>query len=71
MEQIKIIFFDVDGTLVDMKKKKISANTVETLQRLRQKGIRICMATGRTPVTGPSFEGVEFDAYLTFNGSYC
>lgn len=71
MDQIKIIFFDVDGTLVDMKRKKISENTVHTLQRLREKGIRICMATGRTPVTVPHFEGVEFDAYLTFNGSYC
>lgn len=71
MEQIKIIFFDVDGTLVDMKNKEISPNTVHTLQQLRQRGIRICMATGRTPVTVPHFEGVEFDAYLTFNGSYC
>ena len=71
MEQIKIAFFDVDGTLVDMQKKKISPKTVETLQRLRQKGILICMATGRTPVTVPKFEGVEFDAYLTFNGSLC
>jgi Cof subfamily protein (haloacid dehalogenase superfamily) len=71
MEHIKIIFFDVDGTLVDMQKKKISPNTVAALQRLREKGIRICMATGRTPVTVPHFDGVEFDAYLTFNGSYC
>ena len=71
MEQVKIIFFDVDGTLVDMNKKEISPNTVAALQRLRAKGIRICMATGRTPVTVPHFEGVEFDAYLTFNGSYC
>lgn len=71
MEQIKIAFFDVDGTLVDMKKKKISLKTVETLQRLRRRGILICMATGRTPVTVPKFDGVEFDAYLTFNGSLC
>lgn len=71
MEQIKIAFFDVDGTLVDMQKKKISPRTVEMLQRLRQKGILICMATGRTPVTVPKFDGVDFDAYLTFNGSLC
>ena len=55
MNKIKIIFFDVDGTLVDMKKKKISEKTVYTLQALRQRGIRICMATGRTPVTVPYF----------------
>lgn len=71
MEQIKIIFFDIDGTLIDMQKKQITDRTLETLQRLKEKGIRICLATGRSPVTLPKFEGVEFDAYLTFNGSLC
>lgn len=31
----------------------------------------LCLATGRGPLTLPRFEGVEFDAFLTFNGSYC
>lgn len=68
---VKIIFFDIDGTLIDMQKKQISEKTLETLHRLRKNGIRICLATGRSPVSLPSFEGVEFDAYLTFNGSLC
>lgn len=71
MNDIKIIFFDIDGTLIDMNKKQISAKMLETLIRLREKNIKICLATGRTPVSLPHFEGVEFDAYLTFNGSYC
>ena len=71
MAQIKIIFFDIDGTLVDMQKKQISLKTLETLRQLRQRGIRICLATGRSPVSLPHWEGVEFDAYLTFNGSLC
>ena len=28
---IKIIFFDIDGTLIDMERKVISERTVETL----------------------------------------
>lgn len=71
MQQIKIIFFDIDGTLIDMQSKHISPRTVEALHRLRSNGIRLCIATGRAPVTLPDFGGAEFDAYLTFNGSLC
>ena len=35
MQQIKIIFFDIDGTLIDMQSKHISPRTVEALHRLR------------------------------------
>lgn len=68
---IKIIFFDIDGTLLDFRKEKLSAKTLEALQRLKKNGIRICIATGRSPFCLPKFEGVEFDAFLAFNGSYC
>ena len=71
MHNIKIIFFDIDGTLVDMQRKHISGKMLETLIRLKEQNILLCIATGRTPVTLPYFEGIEFDAYLTFNGSYC
>lgn len=71
MDHIKIIFFDIDGTLIDMNKKHITDTMLDTLVQLQQKGIILCIATGRTPVTVPHFEGVEFDAFLTFNGSYC
>ena len=71
MNNIKIIFFDIDGTLVDMQTKRISAKTIEALQRLKANGIKICIATGRSPISLPKFDGVDFDAYLTFNGSYC
>lgn len=71
MNDIRIIFFDIDGTLIDMQKKHISEKMLETLKRLRDNGILICMATGRPPMILPRFDGVEFDAYCTFNGSYC
>lgn len=71
MNKIKIIFFDIDGTLIDMTKKAISYKTVETLLRLKENGVKICIATGRAPGSVPKFDGVDFDAFLTFNGSYC
>lgn len=71
MDHIKIIFFDIDGTLIDMEKKHITDRMLDTLVQLQKNGIILCIATGRTPVTVPHFDGVEFDAFLTFNGSYC
>ena len=38
-KDIKIAFFDVDGTLVDMEKKIISPKMIETLKRLKKNGI--------------------------------
>ncbi len=71
MKNVKIIFFDIDGTLIDMTRKAISDKTVETLLRLKERGVKICIATGRAPGSVPKFDGVDFDAFLTFNGSYC
>lgn len=71
MNPIRIAFFDIDGTLIDMEKKQITPTTLKMLRRLQAKGIRICLATGRSPIVVPHFEGVEFDATLSYNGSYC
>lgn len=71
MESTKIIFFDIDGTLIDIQMKHISGKTVDCLHRLRANNIRLCIATGRSPMVLPDFGGAVFDAFLTFNGSLC
>ena len=49
MTKIKAIFFDIDGTIRSFKTKTIPDNTKETLKKLREKGIKIFVATGRAP----------------------
>ena len=71
MSNTKIVFFDIDGTLIKPQTMDMSLKTLEALQKLRANGIKICVATGRSPMGLPKFEGIEFDAYLTYNGSYC
>ena len=71
MHRIKIVFFDIDGTLFKLHTNEMSPKTLEALQKLRENGIKICIATGRSPMGLPKFEGITFDAYLTYNGSYC
>ena len=71
MEGIQIAFFDIDGTLIDFHSKHISQKTIEALTRLQAKGVILCLATGRSPLELPRFQGIQFDVFLTFNGSYC
>ncbi len=71
MQQIKIIFFRYRRHIDRHAVQAHLPRTVEALHRLRANGIRLCIATGRAPVTLPDFGGAEFDAYLTFNGSLC
>ncbi|MFV9511157.1 Cof-type HAD-IIB family hydrolase [Tepidibacillus sp. LV47] len=66
----KIVFFDIDGTLVD-EEKRIPSDTKEALQDLKNKGILIAIATGRAPF---HFEEIRkelgIDSFISFNGSY-
>lgn len=71
MKPIKIAFFDIDGTIVAPGTNSISERVTETLHQLQKNGILICIATGRPMLSIPKFEGLDFDAYLSFNGSYC
>ncbi len=71
MHKPRIIFFDIDGTLIDMEKKRISKKMLETLRRLQVGGVLLAIATGRGPMAVPEFDGVSFDVFLTYNGCYC
>ena len=46
MHKPQIIFFDIDGTLIDMEKKQVTPLMLDTLHRLQANGIRLAIATG-------------------------
>lgn len=71
MDSVKIIFYDIDGTLVDPRTKSISEKTMLTMEKLRQKGILQCVVTGRPCASLPDFGGMRFDAMAAFNGCFC
>lgn len=68
----KIIFFDVDGTLYSHKTKSIPNSTIKALKILKEKGYKICIASGRskklTELTG-IFNQITFDYYVLTNGT--
>ncbi|MDD2436591.1 MAG: Cof-type HAD-IIB family hydrolase [Massilibacteroides sp.] len=68
---IKAIFFDIDGTLVSFNTHEIPASTKKALTELREKGIRLFIATGRHKLAINNLGDEVFDGFVTMNGSYC
>jgi hypothetical protein len=66
----KMVFFDVDGTLLD-EKKKLPASTKAAVRELQKNGIYTAIATGRAPFTISSLlEELNIQSYICFNGQY-
>ena len=68
---IKAIFFDIDGTLVSFDTHRIPESTMRTLQQLKDNGILLFIATGRSKDGLDVLEDFPFDGYVTMNGQYC
>ncbi len=71
MTPVKILFFDIDGTLLDPATGRISQRTVQTLRKLQDKGYLTGIVTGRVPASLPDFGELRFDVIATFNGCLC
>lgn len=67
----KAIFFDIDGTLVSFRTHRVPASTVKALEALRAKGIKLFVATGRQLQAINNLGTLQFDGYVTLNGSIC
>ncbi|WP_138751260.1 Cof-type HAD-IIB family hydrolase [Paenibacillus sinopodophylli] len=66
----KLIFFDIDGTLVDHE-KKIPASTKQAIEQLQVAGHELVIATGRGPfMLKPVSDELQIESYVSFNGSY-
>lgn len=72
---IRAAFFDIDGTLISMRTHEILPSTLETLSQLKEKGIRLYIASGRPPghltLLDPAFLAFQWDGYIMMNGQYC
>lgn len=72
---IKAIFLDIDGTLVSFKSHKIPFSAIEALQRVKARGVKIFISTGRPWAFINNLTQLQdldlIDGYITMNGSYC
>lgn len=66
----KIVFFDIDGTLLD-EKRRIPPSAKQAIEELKKRGIIPAIATGRPPFRiNEILEELGIDTYITLNGQY-
>ena len=68
---IKAAFFDIDGTLVSFNTHVVSQSSVDAIQELRKKGVKVFIATGRHPLWINNLADMKIDGYISLNGGYC
>lgn len=72
---MKALFFDIDGTLFSHATRHVPPSALDALYTLREKGIRLFIASGRPAVSLKNIckdlENFPFDGYVLFNGQFC
>ncbi|GGA85365.1 Cof-type HAD-IIB family hydrolase [Ornithinibacillus halotolerans] len=69
-EQKSMIFFDIDGTLLDHE-KNLPNSTKEAIQELKRMGHIVAIATGRGPFMYKDLrEELGINTYVSYNGQY-
>lgn len=68
--EIKLITFDLDGTLLDAE-HQLHEKTIEAVEAVRKKGIKTLVATGRMYISAkPHIDKLELtDPVITYNGA--
>lgn len=70
MKNKSVIFFDIDGTLLDHD-KKLPISTKEAIFTLKEMGHVVAIATGRAPFMFEDLrEELDIHTYIGYNGSY-
>ncbi|UCZ53914.1 Cof-type HAD-IIB family hydrolase [Bacillus shivajii] len=65
-----IIFFDIDGTLLD-EDKNLPESAKEAIFSLKEQGHEVAIATGRAPFLFEDLrEELSIDTYVSYNGQY-
>ncbi len=71
MDNIKAIFFDIDGTLVSFKTHAIPQSAIQAVHAARKKGVKIFIATGRPLPFIDNLGSLEYDGIISVNGAMC
>lgn len=68
---MKIVFFDIDGTLYRAEEKAVHKEVSNTLRKLKERGVKIVVATGRSYIYVPEcIRALKPDGFICSNGSY-
>ena len=68
---IKAAFFDIEGTLIGFKTHRVPESAWSAIEAMRERGIKVCIASGRSTMEMQDEVKTGFDAYVTMNGQLC
>lgn len=68
---IKAVFFDIDGTLISIRKHMIPASAVKAVAALRAKGVLTFLCTSRAVQFLSNIPGIEYDGLVCLTGAHC
>lgn len=66
-----IVFFDIDGTLLNPRQHRIEDSSILTIQKLQAKGYLVALCTGRSFHSSDALsvmEAIAWDGYVLNNG---
>lgn len=70
MKERSLIFFDIDGTLLNHK-KQLPASAKEAVFKLKEQGHEVAIATGRAPFMFEDLrEELGIGTFVSYNGQY-
>lgn len=67
----KIVFLDIDGTLVSFKTHKIPQSTIDAIRIVRKRGVKVWIATGRPLPFINNLGELEYDGIISATGAHC
>ena len=71
MNHRKVIFMDLDGTIIDHSINDVPKSTLKTIKQLKEQGHTLVIATGRPPCLFYGIEKtLEIDTFIAANGRY-
>jgi len=66
----KIVFFDIDGTLLDHN-KQLPDMTKQAIDQLKKNGVFVAIATGRAPFMFENLrKELDIDSFISMNGQF-
>lgn len=71
-DEIKAIFFDIDGTYFDHEQNRVLPSTMEAMKQLKENGYKIALCSGRPLLMAKEldvFDGVEWDGFIGSAGN--
>lgn len=71
MEKIKLLVFDIDGTLVDRSKLVVEQSAKDAINQAKSLGYEVLVATGRSYffIVDDVINNINSDYYVTVNGA--